>query len=91
MVKHNDEIELLGQLVASLIRELVETNRQVLELENRSWNWRKNKNQPANPHDTKINIVLFPFFLFFFSVLLDPILNANANHGGAITYRLRPS
>ena len=31
--------------------------------------------------DTKINIVLFPFFLFFFSVLLDPILNANANHG----------
>jgi hypothetical protein len=35
MVKHNDEIELLGQLVASLIRELVETNRQVLELEKR--------------------------------------------------------
>lgn len=34
MVKHNDdEIESLGQLVASLTRELVETNRQVLELE----------------------------------------------------------
>jgi hypothetical protein len=35
MVKHNDEIEWLGQLVASLTRELVETNRQLMELEKR--------------------------------------------------------
>jgi hypothetical protein len=35
MAKHNDEIESLGQLVASLTRELVETNRQLMGLEKR--------------------------------------------------------
>jgi|SoiMethySBSTD1v2_1073268.scaffolds.fasta_scaffold944995_2 hypothetical protein len=35
MVTLNNEIELLGQLVVSLARELVETNHQVLELEKR--------------------------------------------------------
>ena len=35
MVKHNDEIESLAQLVASLTTGLVQTNRQVMELEKR--------------------------------------------------------
>jgi hypothetical protein len=35
MVKHNDEIESLAQLVASLTTGLVQTNRQVMELERR--------------------------------------------------------
>ena len=35
MAKHNDEIESLGQLVAILTKELVETNRQLMDLEKR--------------------------------------------------------
>ena len=33
IAKRNDEIESLGQLVASLTKEMVETNRQLMELE----------------------------------------------------------
>jgi hypothetical protein len=35
MVEHNGEIDTLGQLVVSLTKELIETNRNVLELEKR--------------------------------------------------------
>ena len=33
MAKTDDEIDLLGQLVASLTREILDTNRNILELE----------------------------------------------------------
>lgn len=35
MGKHDGEVETLGQLVVNLTRELLETNRNVLELEKR--------------------------------------------------------
>jgi len=35
MVEHNGEIDTLGQLVVSLTKELIQTNRNVLELEKR--------------------------------------------------------
>jgi hypothetical protein len=35
MVEHNGEIDTLGQLVVSLTKELIETNRNVLKLEKR--------------------------------------------------------
>ena len=35
MVEHNGEIDTLGQLVVSLTKELIETNRKVLVLEKR--------------------------------------------------------
>ena len=35
MVEYNGEIDTLGQLVVSLTKELIETNRNVLELEKR--------------------------------------------------------
>ncbi|MGB7960902.1 MAG: hypothetical protein WCF46_13505 [Nitrososphaeraceae archaeon] len=35
MVEHDGEIDTLGQLVVSLTKELIETNRNVLELEKR--------------------------------------------------------
>jgi hypothetical protein len=35
MVEHNGEIDTLGQLIVSLTKELIETNRNVLELEKR--------------------------------------------------------
>ena len=35
MVKHDSEVDTLGQLVVSLTKELLETNRTVLDLEKR--------------------------------------------------------
>jgi hypothetical protein len=67
MVKHNDEIELLGQLVASLIRELGDKPSSLGTGETglRTGEKIKTNQQTLTTKNTKINIVLFPFFYSF--------------------------
>ena len=48
MVKHDGEVDTLGQLVVSLTKELLEINRTVLDLEKRISELERKQIEPAS-------------------------------------------